>query len=93
MLDFEIEEAILEEVKDYYEHEYGEVMTCLKNEYNIFDVLISALGKKKIVDNSWQRIFGVAQFSQQLGVSFEKIDKLYDEYRAKYMTLLSTIED
>ena len=79
---------MLDKVKDFYEKEYKSTLNWLDCEY-----CKTRENKIKSINYAIQRCLAVALFVQNCGVTFEEVDVLYDEYRAKFQELLHRAED
>lgn len=71
-------EKILELVKDYYEMEYKDVQLVIARNRGM-----ASMVDKYLVNSTLQRCLGIALFVQSMDVSYEDINKLYEEYREK----------
>lgn len=68
---------MLEKIKQFYETEYKDTIRYINSPY-------LRTCKKEVVNNTVQRILGVAQFIQiACNIPFEDIETLYEEYRCK----------
>lgn len=72
---------MLEKAKNFFEKEYKSTEWYLKNR------TLFLLSDAQVKEGTVQRCLGVAQFVQQLGVSFEEISPIYDEYKEKIESL------
>ena len=72
---------MLEKVKEFYESEYKATKLCIERQ-------VEWMTPAKLVDVALHQLVGVAQFSQTIGVSYEDISKLHEEYREKFGKLL-----
>lgn len=70
----------IEGIRKYYESEYRAVKTFVSD-------TPSWIIKEKIIRNAIQRLIGVAQCAQYCGMTYDKINKLYSEYRKKIEAL------
>lgn len=72
---------MLDKIKDFFEEEYTSTKRYLKSPY--------AKGRERmVVDKSISRCLGVAQFVQNVGVTYDDISPLYDIYKKKLELLL-----
>ena len=70
---------MLEKVREYYEMEYRDTVRSIEQSW--------VTDKKMDIRHTIQRCLGVAQFVQSVGVSFEEIDALYNEFKEKLENL------
>ena len=73
---------MLEKVKEYFEREYADTVRAIERKYNWGT-------PKSFVERAITDCLAVAMFAQTLGVSFEEVDPLYNEYKAKLESLLA----
>lgn len=72
---------MLNKIKDFFEEEYTSTKRYLKSPY--------AKGRERmVVYKSISRCLGVAQFVQNIGVSYEDINPVYEIYKKKLELLL-----
>lgn len=72
---------MLNKIKDFFEEEYTLTKRYLKSPY--------AKGcERTVVYKSISRCLGVAQFVQNIGVSYDDVSPLYDIYKKKLELLL-----
>lgn len=72
---------MLDKIKDFFEEEYTSTERYLKSPY--------AKGRERmVVYKSISRCLGVAQFVQNIGVSYEDINPVYEIYKKKLELLL-----
>ena len=72
---------MLNKIKDFFEEEYTSTKRYLKSP--------CAKGcERMVVDKSISRCLGVAQFVQNIGVSYDDVSPLYDIYKKKLELLL-----
>lgn len=72
---------MLNKIKDFFEEEYTLTERYLKSPY--------AKGRERmVVYKSISRCLGVAQFVQNIGVSYEDINPVYEIYKKKLELLL-----
>ena len=72
---------MLNTIKDFFEMEYTSTARYLKPSY--------AKGcERMVVDKTISRCLGVAQFVQNIGVSYEDINLMYEIYKKKLELLL-----
>ena len=72
---------MLNTIKDFFEMEYTSTARYLKSTY--------AKGcERMVVDKTISRCLGVAQFAQNIGVSYEDISPVYEIYKKKLELLL-----
>lgn len=73
---------MIEKVKEYFEREYKDCVRAIEQKYDF--------GTPK--DFVWRAItdcLAVAMFAQTIGVKFEEIDPIYNEYKEKLENLLT----
>ena len=73
---------VLEKVKEYFEREYVDTVRAIERKYNWGT-------PKSFVERAITDCLAVAMFAQTIGVSFEEVDPLYNEYKAKLENLLA----
>lgn len=73
---------MLEKVKEYFEREYIDAVRAIERKYNWGT-------PKSFVERAITDCLAVAMFAQTIGVSFEEVDSLYNEYKAKLENLLA----
>lgn len=73
---------MLEKVKKYFEREYIDVVRAIERKYNWGTL-------KSFVERAITNCLAVAMFAQTIGVSFEEIDPIYNEYKTKLENLLA----
>lgn len=73
---------MLEKVKEYFEREYIDTERAIERKYNWGT-------PKSFVERAITNCLAVAMFVQTIGVSFEEVDPLYNEYKAKLENLLT----
>lgn len=72
---------MLNKIKDFFEEEYTSTERYLKSP--------CAKGRERmVVYKSISRCLGVAQFVQNIGVSYEEINPVYEIYKKKLELLL-----
>ena len=72
---------MLDKIKDFFEEEYTSTARYLKSPY--------AKGcERMVVNKTISRCLGVAQFVQNIGVSYEDINPVYEIYKKKLELLL-----
>ena len=76
----------IEGIKEYYENEYKSVKSFISN-------LPYWTTKEEVVNNALQRLLGVAQCAQYCGMTFDDANKLYSEYRMKFVKELEDEEN
>ena len=72
---------MLEKVKEYFEREYISTVRAIERKY-------SWGTPQEFVKMGITNCLAVAMFSQSIGVKFEDVDQLYNEYKEKLETLL-----
>ena len=73
---------MLEKVKEYFERQYVDTVRAIERDYK--------WGTPK--DFVWRAItdcLAVAMFAQTIGVKYEEVDPLYNEYKEKLENLLT----
>lgn len=73
---------MLEKVKEYFERQYIDTVRAIERKYNWGT-------PKSFVERAITDCLAVAMFVQTIGVSFEEVDSLYNEYKAKLENLLA----
>lgn len=73
---------MLEKVKEYFEKEYISTVHAIERKY-------SWGTPKEFVDRGITNCLAVAMFAQTIGVSFEDVEPLYNEYKEKLENLLT----
>lgn len=73
---------MLEKVKEYFESEYTDTVRSIERKYNWGT-------PKSFVERAITNCLAVAMFAQTIGVSFEEVDPIYNEYKAKLENLLA----
>lgn len=74
----------IDKVKEYYESEYLDVKRVIENKYPWAE-------PRQIVLDSIQKMLGVGMFAQNFDdVTYEAIYKLYNFYKEKLESLLTT---
>lgn len=73
---------MLEKVKEYFERQYIDTVRAIERKYNWGT-------PKSFVERAITDCLAVAMFAQTIGVSFEEVDSLYNEYKAKLENLLA----
>lgn len=72
---------MLKKVKDFFEEEYTSTARYLKSTY--------AKGNERmVVEKSISRCLGVAQFVQGIGLTYEEVEPVYNNYKKKLELLL-----
>ena len=72
---------MLEKVKEYFEREYISTVRAIERKY-------SWGTPREFVNMGITNCLAVAMFSQSIGVKFEDLDPLYNEYKEKLEALL-----
>ena len=73
---------MLEKVREYFERQYIDTVRAIERKYDWGT-------PKSFVERAITDCLAVAMFSQTIGVSFEEVDPLYNEYKAKLENLLA----
>ena len=73
---------MLEKVKEYFESEYTDTVRAIERKYYWGT-------PKSFVERAITNCLAVAMFAQTVGISFEEVDPLYNEYKAKLEDLLA----
>ena len=73
---------VLEKVKEYFESEYADTVRAIERKYNWGT-------PKSFVERAITDCLAVAMFAQTLGISFEEVNLLYNEYKSKLENLLA----
>ena len=72
---------MLNKIKDFFEEEYTSTARYLKSPY--------VKGRERmVVDKTISRCLGVAQFVQNIGVSYDDVNPVYKIYKKKLEFLL-----
>ena len=74
-------EKILELVEDYYNMEYRDIQLVVERN----NMMNDNRANKFHVNGTLQRCLGVALFVQSMDVPYEKVNKLYEQYREMIM--------
>ena len=72
---------MLNKIKDFFEEEYTSTARYLKSPY-VKD------RERMVVDKTISRCLGVAQFVQNIGVSYDDVNPVYEIYKKKLEFLL-----
>lgn len=75
---------MLEKIKEYFETEYKDTVNSIGAHYRWIE-------PSKIISQTLDRCFGVAMFAQTIGVKYEDIAILYNEYKEKLEKLLTEL--
>lgn len=73
---------MLEKVKEYFEREYIDTVRAIERKYDWGT-------PKSFVERAITNCLAVAMFAQTVGVKFEEVDPLYNEYKEKLENLLT----
>lgn len=76
-------DEILNLIKEYFETEYQETKMCIERKYDWTT-------PKDLAQGAINRCLGVVQFVQCLGIPYEDLVDVYDEYKEKLEKLLTT---
>lgn len=76
-----------EKIINFFDREYVDAKRFIK--YLRDDDPRWRLGDGVVIDQTLQRMLGVAQFVQTLGFKYEEIDTIYEEYRKKVENLMN----
>lgn len=72
---------MLNKIKDFFEEEYTSTARYLKSPY--------VKGRERmVVDKTISRCLGVVQFVQNIGVSYDDVNPVYEIYKKKLEFLL-----
>jgi hypothetical protein len=69
---------MLAKLEEYFEREFKDTVRAVNNGWG---------DRKDTIKCGLQRCLGAADFTQNFGISFETIDKIYNEYREKFYKL------
>lgn len=73
---------MLEKVREYFESQYIDTVRAIERKYDWGT-------PQKFVERAITDCLAVAMFAQTIGVTFEEVDPLYNEYKAKLESLLT----
>lgn len=73
---------MLEKVREYFERQYIDTVRAIERKYDWGT-------PRSFVERAITDCLAVAMFVQTVGVSFEEVDPLYNEYKAKLENLLA----
>ncbi len=76
-------EQILVKIKEYFAQELKSTNRAIENKWDWF-----MADKDKYIVQTAHSCLGIVMFAQTLGVAYEDVAPLYDEYREKFKELL-----
>lgn len=76
-----------QKVRNFFDVEYVDTKRYIS--YLDDDPRLKVCSTGMIIDRAICRLLGVTQFVQTLGVEYEEIDPIYEEYRKKLENLLN----